>query len=275
LDNEIETAREQRAIHLKDYQTVIANQSSAKLLGERKKELKQIERVIKDCLTDRNEKESEFVKLTGIYDQSHHQSTREMLERLVSRIATLSSESKSVKDRLKILIDQIETLEVSRSKVESAREEKLKNERLIDVSDFIREVLRNAGPHITEAHLKSISIEANQLYREITGNPMISLKWDTGYEILIEEGSYERPFASLSGGEQMSAALAIRLALLKELSDIRIAFFDEPTTNMDEERRRNLAEQIRRIKDLNQLFVISHDDAFEGLTDQLIEIGNE
>jgi DNA repair exonuclease SbcCD ATPase subunit len=42
---------------------------------------------------------------------------------------------------------------------------------------------------------------------------------------------------------------------------------------MDEERRRNLAQQIGRIKDFQQLFVISHDDTFEGHTDQVILLG--
>ena len=90
---------------------------------------------------------------------------------------------------------------------------------------------------------------------------------------MLEEEGHERPFMNLSGGEQMSAALSIRLALLKELSEIRIAFFDEPTTNLDEDRRRNLAQQIGRIKDFDQLFIISHDDAFEGFTDRVILLG--
>ena len=68
----------------------------------------------------------------------------------------------------------------------------------------------------------------------------------------------------------MAAALAFRLALLKELSEINIAFFDEPTSNLDEDRRRNLAQQIGRIKHFNQLFVVSHDDSFEAYTDQVI-----
>ena len=41
---------------------------------------------------------------------------------------------------------------------------------------------------------------------------------------------------------------------------------------MDEERRRNLAQQIGRIKDFDQLFVISHDDAFEGFTDRVVSV---
>ena len=70
----------------------------------------------------------------------------------------------------------------------------------------------------------------------------------------------------------MSAALAIRLALLKKLSTLNIAFFDEPTQNMDEMRRMNLAEQIRRVRGFDQLIVISHDDTFEQGLDSLIRL---
>jgi exonuclease SbcC len=111
------------------------------------------------------------------------------------------------------------------------------------------------------------------MYREVTGNAERTLKWAEDYGIVLEEGGYERPFQSLSGGEQMAAALSVRLALLKQLSDIRIAFFDEPTTNMDAERRENLAQQIGQIRHFDQLFVISHDDTFEGYMDHEVSIG--
>lgn len=65
----------------------------------------------------------------------------------------------------------------------------------------------------------------------------------------------------------------MRLALLKELSDLKLACFDEPTTNLDEERRRNLAQQIGWRREFQQLFVSSHDDTFEDYTDQVIALG--
>jgi exonuclease SbcC len=68
----------------------------------------------------------------------------------------------------------------------------------------------------------------------------------------------------------MAAALAVRLALLKQLSDIRIAFFDEPTVNMDAERRERLAQQIGQVRHFDQLFVISHDDTFEETVDHVV-----
>ena len=89
---------------------------------------------------------------------------------------------------------------------------------------------------------------------------------------MLEEDGYERPFVSMSGGEQMAAALSVRLALLKQLTDIRIAFFDEPTSNMDAERRENLAMQLSQIKHFEQLFVISHDDTFEAYVDNVVKV---
>src|SRR5260370_42267124 len=70
----------------------------------------------------------------------------------------------------------------------------------------------------------------------------------------------------------MSAAISVRLGLLKKLSTLNIAFFDEPTQNMDVLRRTNLAEQIRRVRGFDQLFVISHDDTFEQGLDSLIRL---
>jgi DNA repair protein SbcC/Rad50 len=70
----------------------------------------------------------------------------------------------------------------------------------------------------------------------------------------------------------MCAALSVRLALLKVLVDIDVAFFDEPTTNMDQVRRGQLAEALGNLKSFRQLFVISHDDTFENMTENIIRV---
>ncbi|MEZ4557468.1 MAG: hypothetical protein R2851_14170 [Caldilineaceae bacterium] len=56
------------------------------------------------------------------------------------------------------------------------------------------------------------------------------------------------------------------------MSNIDVAFFDEPTSNLDEARRGALAQQITQNHGLRQLFVISHDDTFEQATENLIQI---
>jgi exonuclease SbcC len=272
LDQLIGFERERRAASEKDHRIYIESQPIAALLDEREKEMNAIDLELKN-----NREQLEIIDHTlrmakAEYSEHEHFRVKSLLEESINRVATLGSELNASITRLEELKGDISTLIAARTRMAGLIEQRERCEQLHSISDFIRDLLKKAGPFITEAHLQSISMEANQLYRDITGNPMVSLRWDLGYEVILEEDGHERSFASLSGGEQMAAALAVRLALLKELSDLRIAFFDEPTTNMDEERRRNLAQQIGRIKDFDQLFVISHDDAFEGFTDRVVSV---
>src|SRR5205085_10843736 len=117
------------------------------------------------------------------YDGNLHLQCKEKLEELIHKLATLSSEFNSASVRLKELQSEIEKLFEAQRKMQKIDEEKQKLVELLYMSDFIRDLLKKAGPFITEAHLQSISIEANQLYREVTGNPMVTLRWDSGYEI--------------------------------------------------------------------------------------------
>jgi exonuclease SbcC len=136
----------------------------------------------------------------------------------------------------------------------------------------LRGLLRQAGPYITKALIKQISDGAAQIFSDLMQDYTRHLQWGEDYGITLEVDGRERQFAQLSGGEQMSAALALRLALLREMSNIDVAFFDEPTTNLDETRRDSLARQILDVKGFRQLFVISHDDTFEQVTQNLIRI---
>ena len=156
--------------------------------------------------------------------------------------------------------------------LEAARQERATLEELQTMMEQFRKLIKEAGPHVLKAMLSDISAEANRIFGEIMGDRAAQLSWQNDYEIVLRRQGINRTFAQLSGGEQMSAALAVRLALLKKLSTLNIAFFDEPTQNMDELRRMNLAEQIRRVRGFDQLIVISHDDTFEQGLDSLVRL---
>ena len=70
----------------------------------------------------------------------------------------------------------------------------------------------------------------------------------------------------------MCVALALRLALLRKMSGIDVAFFDEPTADLDADRRESLAERISQVKGLSQVFVISHDDTFEPSAENILRV---
>lgn len=141
-----------------------------------------------------------------------------------------------------------------------------------EVFTAMRNIIKAAGPQITRALIGQVGAYAAQWFGELTGDFARRLKFDEEYAISLEENGRDLDFKSLSGGEQMAAALSVRLALLRELGKIDVAFFDEPTAHLDVERREALAKQIMQVKGFRQIFVISHDDTFEHQTDNVIHV---
>lgn len=272
LDVDIVSVNKIRIDNESDYQAYISNEKIAASLSERETATQAIQNDLDAINTALINSEQKLNELNKRYDAERHSQCQYELNRHGERIAQCETQIDNTRTTFTQLQEQITVLEAVREKMRNLAATKDKSSRNKDLADFVRDILLKAAPFITESYLYSISSEANLLFREITGRYDLSLRWTREYEIVLEEEGRERPFHNLSGGEQMAAALSVRMALLKELSDINIAFFDEPTVNMDEERRRNLAQQIGRIKDFKQLFVISHDDSFEEFTDQTISL---
>ncbi|NJK29454.1 MAG: SMC family ATPase, partial [Acaryochloris sp. SU_5_25] len=172
--------------------------------------------------------------------------------------------------QLESLAQQLQTQEGIAQKRDQALVDLATKQQVLQFIADARNIYKQSGSRITKFYLTEISWEADRLYRELLNRPDVALQWTEDYEIQVQEQGHWRSFRSLSGGEQMCAALAVRLALLKVLVDINIAFFDEPTTNMDEPRRRQLATALGHLKSFHQLFVISHDDTFESVTENII-----
>jgi exonuclease SbcC len=254
----------------------LANEFEASRLEGRESEFAAAEGEHLKLAASLEEAEKTFTAAAGGYDAEIHILAKAALIELQKAQAEARAKLEGVQRREAELAAELDRLnEIRRSMREEFRE-KDRLEKVAEATEFIRDTLKEAAPRVARNYVFHVSTEANQMFREITGNAERTLKWAEDYGIMLEEGGYDRPFISLSGGEQMSAALAVRLALLKQLSDVRIAFFDEPTTNLDIERRERLAEEVSRITErqtFDQLFVISHDDTFENYADHIVEVG--
>jgi exonuclease SbcC len=273
LDPDIASVNRIRTESERDYQAFIANEKIAATVASREQEVATLTSEIDETDQALSLALDELNGFERLYNAEQHRRAQSEFDSWRERLTQLATQLEHTRVHYERIQTQLVQLNEVREKMRELIADRERVLRLREAADFIRDILQKAAPYITESYLFSISNEANQLFREITGRYDVTLRWTKDYEITLEEEGRERPFHSLSGGEQMAAALAVRLALLKELSEINLAFFDEPTTNMDEERRRNLAQQIGRIKDFQQLFVISHDDSFEGYTDQIISLG--
>jgi exonuclease SbcC len=257
------------------YREHIESGSLAKTLPARESEATEAEALAARATTEAEAARAEYERALAAYDRERHASERTALALARERAAATEAQLEAAREREASLSAEVARLDEVRDSMRDEFRAKERLEELYAATDFIRDTLRKAGPLVTESYLYNISIDANQLFREITGEGGRALRWSKDYDIVLEEGGYDRPFASLSGGEQMVAALSVRLALLKQLSDIRVAFFDEPTVNMDAERRERLAQQIGQVRDFDQLFIISHDDTFEQTVDHVVPVTGE
>lgn len=275
LDDRLEAQRAIRDRNAEAHRSYLENVKIAESLSVRMKKAKSLKTEEEALDSQRVDLRKELERAAETYDREAHETARSDEDRL-------RTEGGALDGTLRTEGKQLESLKVDISQLESAQEELAgKSTDLRELEgvkawmEFARGVLKDAGPHITRQLVQLVSLEAGQIFAQIMANRLGQLYWKEDYEIVLEQDGRQRAFSQLSGGEQMAAALAVRLALLRLVSDIDVAFFDEPTANLDDARRENLAEEISDIRGFSQLFVISHDDTFERLTNNLIRVRKE
>jgi exonuclease SbcC len=208
----------------------------------------------------------------GAYDAKSHAEARGSCDRLAAEIASVNARIESEAERLMAIERDLAAIEKLLEEMAGIKEKLSSENDYLAFVDRARDIIRMAGPEVIRVYIDLISREATDMYCEIAGDRRFNIRWTPDYDILLMEDGRERIFRQLSGGEQMSAALAVRLAVLKILTSSDVVFLDEPTQNLDESRRERLALEILRIKDFRQMVIISHDDAFNATLENVIEI---
>lgn len=276
FDTDLDIARSQRDGTLDGYQQYIENKSIADLLQEREERWK----ILRDELVEATISHDELAQqhsalLEGFNVEQYDSLSQKCIElvedktRLATQIEELSkqvAETEAEITNLQSIADEIVDLQATAERIQEEQK----------TFDFVRRSIREAGPRIRKRKVQFVSEVAANYFSEIINDFTMRLYWDADdYSIYIEQTGETRPFNVLSGGEQMIAALSIRLALLTHMTRIRLVVLDEPTINLDENRRIQLAESLNQIKDLQQLFVISHDDTFISGSNHIINVIKE
>lgn len=284
LQADIEKAEQEKAQHQEARDRFVANQQQAAELDQRRVDLDKFEKHLKQLQDDLVGKEASFNKAGKEYDPSEHEKLRKQKDDLWGGVNALGQKVKGLTadvSRLSAEVDKLKQIE----KDMADKKEQIKGYKEKDgLVKFLRNrVFRNVSAFLSERFREEISQRANQIYR-IISEVDEELVWGENYQIVLRDmvdGELrERVDDQLSGGQTMSAVVALRLAMLQTIG-ARIAFFDEPTSNLDVTRRENLAHAFRAIdvgKEevtehwYDQLFLISHDVAFTEITDQILTL---
>jgi len=275
IEDEIKNQREILADSKASHNLYIQNEKTARTIAERKENKEKLSEELQTLTKDLEDAKSTFDVLSDIFDDKRFIQLEKEVSQVEQNIAKLDTRIAEKQNQLGEIEREIQELIQTQEEKKELEQVKDRYNQAQDILQFIREIIRKTGPYVKRALVHSISLEANSIFGDVISDHTMQLTWDEDYLIKIKNQSNVREFSQLSGGEKMSAAIAVRLALLKQMTSIRVAFFDEPTTHLDEERRENLASQIADIKGFNQLFVISHDDTFEKETHNVIRVSKE
>lgn len=275
LETTLEQQKQLQAQHQAGYQIYLQHEKAARQFAQLQTQLQQAIAAQAALELSRNQLQTQAQTLHQTFEPQRLETLTTNYNQVKTQRDQLQGGLPPKQDQLQSLAAQISHRQAIAQERDQALLELTQKRRLQQWISDARKIYHQSGPRITRYYLQEISQEADRLFRELLNRPDVTLEWTEDYEIRVQERGYWRSFKSLSGGEQMCAALAVRLALLKVLAAIDVAFFDEPTTNMDQPRRLQLAEALANLKTFRQLFVISHDDTFENVTENVIRITPE
>jgi exonuclease SbcC len=272
LDATVETIRANLLRWEPAYHVVLTNRQLAATVEERSVEVARSTMLQSQMQAEVRQVEAELVRVSAGFDPAAFQQVLDEVQQLRASLTRLQTELRMWEQQQVTDRAQITTLHQVQKEHTDLEAKKTRLGKQDETLDAMRDLLKRAGPQVTRALIQQVSRSADQVFCDMMQDYTRRLTWNEDYGITLEVAGRSRQFAQLSGGEQMCAALAVRLALLHEMTNIDIAFFDEPTTNLDETRRDSLVRQILDIRGLRQLFVISHDDTFEQATQNLVRV---
>lgn len=203
------------------------------------------------------------------------------VEKINNEIVSTTSFLNIKQDIYNTLHKEIDILQLKHEELKNKEKEINIYQRVSEKLKMYRDIFINIPKELSIQIRNYISIYATALYQMISSeNVRVEMLDDYEVELIdMSDANKVKSIKQLSGGEQMSVAIAIRLAMLKQITKLDFYFLDEPTINLDYDRRVKVGEVVKDIsKELSQLFVISHDDTFDNITDnsiKIIKINNE
>ncbi len=285
LDAAVARAEQERRKHQAVRDAYTANQIVAQDLDNRLEHLQKMLRLLEELGGEIKVKQAELDGEKGGFQPELLQQSRQDKEGLLADVATLRQQIIDLGRNAERLEAEICRLTGIRAEI-GAKQAEIKDlggkEKLVK---FLRtQVFKNVSSQLSERFREEISLRADRIYRTIAESDE-ELYWGDNYQVVLRDmrdgAIRERSDDQLSGGQMMSAVVALRLALLQTIG-ARVAFFDEPTSNLDAARRDNLAQAFRAIDVgreevtehwYDQLFLVSHDVAFTEITDNMIQVG--
>jgi exonuclease SbcC len=231
-----------------------------------------------DGSTSMSSKNASLIEELG-YDEKLHETKRKELDRLKDEVKELSvfiaakeQEKIGEDDNAKKCRDELRALEAkaAEKKLVSKYVKVLNDIRYAYSKDGIQKLIRAKAKPVLEKATRDLFERFNLAYSDV--------RIDDNYNISVIGSSGEQDIDQISGGERVALAIALRLAIAQVLSGrIETVIMDEPTTHLDEERRKELVNILNSFfreggRIIPQMLIITHHSEIEEVADVVYSV---
>ena len=211
--------------------------------------------------------------------RSLHETTSQQYHTIKTRLEFSESRKKETSFRIEEFRERVMH---AQQKIERVK----KIEKLLEILDGIRDAYRGIQPQLRTEFVRILERVVQQVLDSLVGEEDIALiaRIDETYtpSIKTQEG-HEREVSYLSGGERTLLAFAYRFALGQLIMQARtghglqMLLLDEPTESLGREDRSvdRLAEAIARLKAIEQIIAVTHNEAFAEKAEHIIRLEKE
>jgi len=217
------------------------------------------------------------------YDEERYRRVKERLDEVrvklddvKQRVASLEGEEKQLKQRVEDAKARLTELEEKEKEVEriEAFVKLLGKIRDAYGKDGVQKLIRSRARPAIERYTREYLNKFNLEYSDV--------RLDEDYELTVIGPSGSQSVSAISGGERVALAIALRMAIAKVIagSKVETMIMDEPTVFLDEERRRELIEILKKAfreeaRVVPQLIIVSHDRELEDAADTVYVVTKE
>jgi len=272
LQSEINKLREILNPLQEIYNKCLQNKKTAGEFEMRKKRLEESEKYILEETENKKKLEN---KLNEFKASVSEEEVLKLRARYEENVRVAASLQKDIEQKNREIEEHAET----EKKISELNSELALIQQKLELTKIFRAQIKDLGRIVAEERVRRIAGIATDYFNKITNRPE-SILWvcneSEKYSLYLDNGQNKCSFVNLSGGEQISVAIAIRLALSQEFGNTGLIILDEPTNNLDQSKRQLLAENLpKMVENLTQLFVVTHDDTFRNSATKVIEFAEE
>ncbi|MCJ7722084.1 SMC family ATPase, partial [Candidatus Bathyarchaeota archaeon] len=220
------------------------------------------------------------------FDVTELESARKLQKDAFADRINSKHEVESLERRKADLALRLDDLKERFNNVQKKIERKEGIRKLLEIIERIRVAYRSIQPKLRKEFVTYLQMTVQQVLDSLTGDvgPALNVKIDEAYSPFVssEEG-YEREVANLSGGERTLLAFAYRIGLGQLIMQSRtghglyMLLLDEPTESLGSEDGsvERLAEAVSRLKSIEQIIAVTHNESFAEKAEHVIRIEKE